>query len=214
MGTPMRVPVYKSTGDKVQVNPVQLFNQLKIDPLPQEQSVGQDVLNQVTQRNTTANSKYTHCIPKLISVERSGDPPESPSEGFLFGGRSRWDGCADGTCINAKEVSLGVSASEGVECGKISFNRRAQVIGHDSGCRHARSLPCPNPFHRKSCLKPVPRKQPEVTATQSVVDREAICIQKIYYIGNSTRSSTKTTPMADNRTRRVFAGSKPLRCRQ
>lgn len=222
MGTPMRVPVlgnkfvdgaYKLTTSKAQVNPVQPCNQPKLDQVPQQPQVTHstmhDLIHQVTQRNTTANSRYTHCIPRLINVERFGDPPESPSEGFLFGRKSQWDGCGDGTCISTKDIVLGFDGHELVEQGKIRFNRQVQVIGHDSRCRHARSTLRSGNTHLKQCLKPPSRKPSESTPAQ-VPDKETVCIQKIIYIG----CSTKSTPMMDNRTRRVFGGSKPLRCKQ
>ena len=86
----MRVPVYKVQSNLMRTRCKSiLFNvqPTKIDPLPQEQSVGQDVLNQVTQRNTTANSKYTHCIPKLISVERVGGTTGESLRGLSIWGK-------------------------------------------------------------------------------------------------------------------------------
>lgn len=226
MGTPMRVPVlghkfidgtFKLATNKVQVNPVQHASQPKLDQVLQQPQVThstvQDLLNQVTQRNTNANSRYTRCIPKLINVERFGDPPESPSEGFLFGNKSQWDGCSDGTCTNSKDIALGADGRELVERGKIRFSRRVQVIGHDSSCKHAGNTTCSSNVYGKQCLKNTSGKSSEATTTQAL-NKETVCIQKIIYTGCSAKSITKTTPMMDNRTRRVFGGSKPLRCKQ
>jgi hypothetical protein len=226
MGTPMRVPVLgnkfvdntsKLAASKVQINPVQSSSQAKLDQVLQQPEgthlTVQDLLNQVTQRNTTANSRYTRCIPKLINVERFGDPPESPCESFLFGKKSQWDGCSDGTCINTKDIVSGLEGPGLSEQGKIQFNRRVQVIGHDPSCKYARSTLCSGNLYHKQCLK-LPSKKPSESNTTQVLDKETVCIQKIVYIGCSTKSSTKTTPMMDNRTRRVFGGSKPLRCKQ